>query len=55
MLNGGRIVGMLTIDDMLVAYTSEFAGITRGVTAQLLFPHAMDTASQPAVVGSVVG
>ncbi len=50
-LNGSHIVGMLTIDDMLVAYTSEFAEITRGVTAQLLFPHAMDAANPPAVVG----
>ncbi len=50
-LNGHLIVGMLTTDDMLVAYTGEIAEITRGVTAQLMFPHAMDEAEHPAKIG----
>ena len=47
-LNGGQIVGILTIDDLLVAYASELNELTRGVTAQLLFPHALDHPPPPA-------
>ncbi len=50
-LNGHHIAGMLTTDDMLVAYAGEIAEITRGVTAQLMFPHAMDEAEPPATIG----
>lgn len=47
----GRVSGMLALDDLVVALAGQFAEVTQGLTAQLLFPHAFDEATPPAVVG----
>jgi predicted transcriptional regulator len=49
-LDGDEVVGLLSIDDLLVTLTEELTEVTRGVTAQLMFPHAADLAPPPAVV-----
>lgn len=48
-VEGGRVTGMVSLDDMLVRFTSHLEHLTRGLTAQLLFPHAADEAPPPAV------
>jgi CBS domain-containing protein len=47
----GKVTGLLSLDDLVVAMTSQFGEITQGLTAQLLFPHAFDEPSHPATVG----
>lgn len=44
-----RVVGVVTLDDALVATASHLAAINGVVTAQILFPHAGDEAPAPAV------
>jgi signal-transduction protein with cAMP-binding, CBS, and nucleotidyltransferase domain len=44
-----RVVGIVTLDDMLMSLTGDVADLTRGLTAQVLFPHAGDEAPAPAV------
>ena len=34
-----RIVGMVTLDDLIVRLANELQNVTKGVTAQLLFGH----------------
>ena len=36
---GDRMVGMLTVDDLLVDLSSDLSNVVRGVTAQVLFGH----------------
>jgi hypothetical protein len=35
-----ELVGMLTVDDLLVDLSGDLANVIRGVTAQVLFGHA---------------
>ncbi len=44
----GKVTGLLSLDDLVVALAGQFAEVTHGLTAQLLFPHAADEASHPA-------
>lgn len=44
-----RVVGLVSLDDMMIRLTGQLADLTRGLTAQVLFPHARDEASPPAV------
>jgi CBS domain-containing protein len=46
----GRVTGLLSLDDLVVALAGQFAEVTHGLTAQLLFPHAADEAIHPAPV-----
>jgi CBS domain-containing protein len=46
-MTSGLIVGMLTFDDVVVALSQQFSEVTRGVTAQLLFPHGLDEPATP--------
>ena len=46
-VSGGHVVGMVTIDDLVLALHDQLADLTRGVTAQLLFPHGADEAPLP--------
>lgn len=46
----GKVSGLLSLDDLVVAIASQFGEVTQGLTAQLLFPHAFDEASHPATV-----
>ena len=39
-VDGADIVGMVTVDDLVVAISRALADLTTGVTAQLLFGHA---------------
>jgi CBS domain-containing protein len=39
-VEGHTVVGMLTVDDLLVAFGHEINELTAGITAQLLFGHA---------------
>jgi signal-transduction protein with cAMP-binding, CBS, and nucleotidyltransferase domain len=39
LVDGDRVVGMLTMDDMVVDLTADLARLTRPVTAQVLFGH----------------
>lgn len=47
----GKVTGLLSLDDLIVAMTSQLGEITQGLTAQLLFPHAFDEPGHPATVG----
>jgi CBS domain-containing protein len=47
-MDGERLVGIVTLDDMLVWFSTRLGDLTRGLTAQLLFPHAGDEAAPPA-------
>jgi CBS domain-containing protein len=38
-VSGAELVGMLTIDDLLVDLSGDLASVVRGVTAQVLFGH----------------
>jgi CBS domain-containing protein len=39
-VDGSQIVGMITVDDLVVACSRTLADLTTGITAQLLFGHA---------------
>jgi signal-transduction protein with cAMP-binding, CBS, and nucleotidyltransferase domain len=43
-----RVIGLVSLDDLVVALTGALADLARGVNAQLLFPHARDEAAVPA-------
>jgi signal-transduction protein with cAMP-binding, CBS, and nucleotidyltransferase domain len=49
-VDGAHIVGMVSVDDLIVAAAHELGEITKGVTAQLLFPRALDEPAPPARV-----
>jgi CBS domain-containing protein len=44
-----RVVGMITLDDLIVRLASDLHEATKGVTAQLLFAHP--EAQPPATIG----
>ena len=46
----GKVTGLLALDDVVVVLSKQFADVTQGLAAQLLFPHAFDEASPPATV-----
>jgi CBS domain-containing protein len=48
-VDGDRVVGMVSLDDMMIQLTTQLGDLTRGLTAQVLFPHAGDEAPPPAV------
>jgi signal-transduction protein with cAMP-binding, CBS, and nucleotidyltransferase domain len=39
LVEGNRVVGMLTMDDLVVDLTADLARLTRPITAQVLFGH----------------
>ena len=45
------VSGLLSLDDVVVALAGQFGEVTRGMSAQLLFPHAFDEPSPPAPIG----
>lgn len=49
LVDGNRVVGMLTMDDLVVDLAGDLARLTRPVTAQVLFGHSEP--STPATVG----
>ncbi|HAN35333.1 MAG: CBS domain-containing protein [Ilumatobacteraceae bacterium] len=50
-VSGGKVSGLLSLDDVVVALAGQFGEVTRGMSAQLLFPHAFDEPSPPAPIG----
>ena len=46
-LDQGKIIGLVSVDELVVAYTSKLSEAINGVTAQLMFPHATDQPSVP--------
>ncbi len=50
-LDNGQIVGLVSVDQMMVVLAEEFGEMIKGVSAQLMFPHATDPAPVPARVG----
>lgn len=46
----GRVTGLVSLDDMMATYGQQFAELTNGLTAQLLFPHATDEPPVPVLV-----
>lgn len=50
-LDGTEIVGLVSVDQMLVVLAEEFGEAIKGVTAQLMFPHAGDPTPVPATAG----
>jgi CBS domain-containing protein len=49
-VDGHRVVGLVSLDDLVVSLAGAFDACARGLTAQLLFPHASDEAPTPVVV-----
>lgn len=47
-VDGTHIIGMITVDDLVVACSRALAELTTGVTAQLLFGHAEPKPPVPA-------
>ena len=50
-VRGRHVVGVVKIDDLLVAMNDELGALTKGITAQLLFPHASDEPPRPVTIG----
>jgi signal-transduction protein with cAMP-binding, CBS, and nucleotidyltransferase domain len=48
-VDGSDVVGLVSLDDLVVALSGAFSECARGLTAQLLFPHAADPAPTPAL------
>ena len=46
-VDGRRVVGIVTLDDLMVALNDQVGELTKGLTAQLLFPHAHDEPPRP--------
>jgi signal-transduction protein with cAMP-binding, CBS, and nucleotidyltransferase domain len=47
-VSGAELVGMLTVDDLLVDLSGDLANLVRGVTAQVLYGHAEQEPALPA-------
>jgi signal-transduction protein with cAMP-binding, CBS, and nucleotidyltransferase domain len=47
-VHGRHLVGLVSIDELLVALNEQVGDLTKGLTAQILFPHAGDEAPVPA-------
>ncbi len=45
-----RVVGVVSIDDLLVSMASEMNNVSRVLAAQIMFPHAGDEAEPPSPV-----
>ncbi|MBG7603937.1 MAG: CBS domain-containing protein [Actinobacteria bacterium] len=45
-----RVVGVISIDDLLVSMSSELTDLSRVLAAQIMFPHAGDEAHPPSPV-----
>jgi CBS domain-containing protein len=50
-MDGSQVAGVLSVDDLMIALAHQFNELVRGVTGQLMFPHAGDAAPTPAVIG----
>lgn len=50
-VSGGKFVGMLTVDDLLIGLATDLADLARPVTAEVLFAH--HDSPLPAAAGSV--
>jgi CBS domain-containing protein len=50
-LDGDRVVGIVSLDDMVVSVASEMTDLAKVLAAQIMFPHAGDEAPPPAVSG----
>jgi CBS domain-containing protein len=46
-VTGAHVTGIVSLDDLLVSFTNQFAELTNGLTAQLLFPHGADEPHRP--------
>lgn len=46
-VDGDRLVGVVALDDLLASFAGQFAELTNGLTAQLLFPHGGDEPPVP--------
>lgn len=46
-VSGGRLVGLVALDDLLASFATQFVELTNGLTAQLLFPHGGDEPPVP--------
>ncbi len=49
-VEGHRVVGLVSLDDLMVSLAAAFGDCARGLNAQLLFPHASDLAPTPVAV-----
>lgn len=49
-VTGEEVTGLVSLDDLLASFTGQMGELTKGLTAQLLFPHAGDEPAAPAVV-----
>jgi signal-transduction protein with cAMP-binding, CBS, and nucleotidyltransferase domain len=49
-IQGNEVVGVLSVDDLMIALAHEFNELVRGVTGQLMFPHSGDPAATPATI-----
>ncbi|HSM65113.1 MAG TPA: CBS domain-containing protein [Ilumatobacteraceae bacterium] len=43
-----RVVGIVSLDDVLVSMVTDLGGVARVLAAQIMFPHAADEPSVPA-------
>jgi CBS domain-containing protein len=50
-LDHGTIVGLVSVDELVVAFTSNLGEAIKGITAQLMFPHATDQPAVPVKAG----
>jgi CBS domain-containing protein len=48
-LDGDNVCGLISIDDLTVATAQQLSELARGITAQIMFPHAADLAPAPAL------
>jgi signal-transduction protein with cAMP-binding, CBS, and nucleotidyltransferase domain len=48
-VDGDQVVGLVSLDDMIVALSKVFADVTHGMTAQMVFPHGNDEPAVPAL------
>jgi len=46
-VDGDRVVGVVSLDDMVVSVASEMTDLSRVLAAQIMFPHAGDEAPPP--------
>lgn len=46
-VDGDQVVGLVSLDDLIVTLSKVFGDVTHGLTAQLVFPHGSDEAPLP--------
>ena len=49
LVDGGRMVGMITVDDLVVDAASDLAELVRPLTGQLIFGHPEPAVPAPAL------